>query len=182
MLTITVPGVEYFNQETSKFLSIGEETLEFEHSLVSVSKWELENHKAFLGPEDKTDSEILSYIQCMCLTPDVDDETFRRIQTSPSLVNTISEYINGKVTATTFRETPNQRPSREVVTAEIIYYWMISMQIPFECQYWHLDRLFTLIKVVSLKNQPAKKMNRKELAEQQRQINAQNRAKFNTRG
>lgn len=182
MLTVTVPGVEYFNEETNRFITIGDQTIDFEHSLVSLSKWEETYEKAFLGPGEKTQEETFGYLKCMCLTPDVDEEVFTRLNSNVVLMQKISDYINSKMTATTFPNEKKTGPAREIVTAEVIYYWMVSMQIPFEAQYWHLNKLFTLIKVISLKNQPAKKMSRREILEQQRQLNAQRRAQLNTRG
>lgn len=180
MLEITIPRAEVFDEETGRFLTFPETTIELEHSLASLSKWESEWKKPFLGRQEKTLEETLGYVRSMTLTPDVPPEAFRFLSNSNLVA--INDYIHDNHTATWFAETKNQT-SREVITSELIYYWMISFHIPFECQYWHLERLLTLIKVCSEKNAPPKKkMSRSELAQRNRELNAQRKAQLQTRG
>lgn len=179
MLTIVVPGIEMFNDATQEFTTEGEVVLELEHSLVSLSKWESKHEKPFLGEGDKTLEEVLEYIKFMTLTK-VPEETFSRL--SEENVEEINNYINAKMTATWFSEQPGTPQSREVITAELIYYWMIAFQIPFECETWHLNRLFTLIRVCNIKQSKPKKMSRAEIAARNRELNAQRRAQFKTKG
>lgn len=184
MLKITVPKTEVYNEETEKFEVYAETELQLEHSLVSLAAWESKWERPFLGKGQKTTEETIDYIRQMTLTKDVPENVFYLL-TSDNLV-AINRYIEAKMTATTFSATPAQGPSRstEVITAEIIYYWMVALQIPFECQHWHLERLLTLIKVTNLKNQPdkKKKMSRSELLSRNRQLNAERRANLKTRG
>lgn len=182
MLTITVKGLEYFDDETQEFVSSEDVVLELEHSLVSLSKWESIWEKPFLSPDEKTTEETYSYVRMMTLTPNVPDEVFSRL--SSENLDAVNNYVNAKMTATWFSDPPSTtkgRP-REIITSEIIYYWMISLNIPFECQYWHFNRLYTLIRVCNNKNAPQKKMGRKEMLEQRRRLNEQRKAQFNTRG
>lgn len=182
MLTITVLGAEHFDESTNTFVTVGDVTLELEHSLVSLSKWESEFETPFMDDAAKTQEQTLGYVRHMTLTPNIPVEVYSRLTTEN--ITQISEYIDRKMTATWFTDHAPKRPSTsgETVTSELIYYWMIALTIPFECQEWHLKRLLTLIQVCNLKNQPAKKMPRKEAMTRQTSLNEARKAKMNTTG
>lgn len=179
MLEITVPGLEYYNEETNEFTYYDDQVLQLEHSLVSVSKWEAKWCKSFLNGRDKSVDEIAYYVECMTLNENVSRDVYSRLTTDN--LDAINEYIGHPMTATTFPAERNT-PSREIVTSELIYYWMIALNIPFECQYWHLNRLLTLIKVCNVKNNPPKKMSKHEILKRNRELNEARRQQFNTRG
>lgn len=180
MLVIEVPLKEGFNEKTREFVITDSFKLEMQHSLATLSKWESFFEKPFLGKEEKTTEETLWYIQTMTLTPNVPPEIFYKL--SEENVADISSYLDAKMTATTFHEATNQKHSREIITAELIYYWMISLNIWLECENWHLNRLLALIRVCNIKNAPQKKMPKSEMLAQRRALNEQRRAQIGSRG
>ena len=180
MLTITIPTVvEQYDEVNEEFVASKERVLQLEHSLVSISKWESKWCKPFLTKEEKTVEESIDYIHCMTLTQNVDPEVYKFV--TRENISQVTEYIETPMTATIFSKEKGSA-TREVVTAEIIYYWMIAMNIPFECQKWHLNRLLTLINVCNIKNKPPKKMGRKELMSRNTSLNAARRQSLNTKG
>lgn len=185
MLQITVPAAvrEEFDEEKNEFIYTTvskEQTLQLEHSLISLSKWESKWCKPFFSKQEKTDEEILDYIKCMTLTPNVKPDVYSRL--TESNIDQINRYIYAPMTATTFSKDKTKSGSREIVTAELIYYWMISLNIPFECKKWHLNQLLTLIKVCNIKNAPPKKMGKRATINQYAQLNAVRRRQHNSKG
>lgn len=180
MLQITIPPVELWDEEKQEFTMTKEQTLQLEHSLVSLSKWESKWCKPFLTKEPKTYEETLDYIKCMTLTPNVKPEVYACL--TRANVDDINRYIDSPMTATTFSEERKNSSGREQVTAELVYYWMIALNIPFECQKWHLNRLLTLVKVCNIKNQPPKKMSRRDVASRNAALNAARRKRLGSKG
>lgn len=180
MLQITIPAAvrEDYDAKSNTFIyteTEKEQTLFLEHSLVSLSKWESKWHKPFISKNEKTDEELLDYVKCMTRTPNVNPDIYARL--TRDNFDKIEKYIDDSMTATTFSSEQNGKHNREVITAEIIYYWMVSLNIPFECQYWHLNRLITLIRVCNIKNQPPKKRNRQDTASRYAKLNAARKQK-----
>lgn len=173
MLTIVVPSSELWDESNKCFISTKETTLVLEHSLVSISKWESKWHKAFLSKKEKTNEEVIDYVRCMTITQNVDPNVYL-VLTSKNL-EAVNKYISDPMTATYIPEEKNGAPNRDVPTSELIYYWMASMNIPFECQKWHLNRLLMLIQVFNYKNRPKKKHSQQELASKYAAMNAARR-------
>jgi isocitrate dehydrogenase kinase/phosphatase len=180
MLQVTIPGVEYYDEETETFIETKSQVLSLEHSLVSLAKWESKWKKPFLSNEPRTREESADYVRCMTLTQNVDPEVYDHIP--PSVMRQVDDYISDPMTATWFNNRQQRRVNREVVTAEVIYYWMVALNIPFECQKWHLNRLITLVQVCNIKNEPEKKMNRRQILENNRALNEARRQKMQTKG
>jgi hypothetical protein len=180
MLQITIPGTEYYDEKAELFVTAKETVLQLEHSLISLSKWESKWNKPFLGKDQKTAEECADYVRCMTLTQNVDPVVYNGV--TPGLYELVNRYIEAPMSATWFKNSKGGPLNREVVTAEIIYYWMIALNIPFECQKWHLNRLVTLIRVCNLKNAPQKKMSRKDVLSRNRALNASRRQNLRTKG
>lgn len=180
MLQITIPPVEMWDELNQEFISSKGQTLQLEHSLVSLSKWESKWCKSFLSNKNMTPEESIDYIRCMTITQNVPDDVYNAIP--DSIIKEVSDYIALPMTATWFSEEGNKSSGKETVTAELIYYWMISLNIPMECQKWHLNRLLTLIKVCNIKNQPPKKRSKRDIMSRNAALNAARKKQFNTNG
>lgn len=180
MLKIVIPDREFFDEKSSRFVKIEGGSFEIEHSLSAVAKWEAHNMTPFFSMDNKTLEESKDYIRCMTVTPDVNPSLYDRID--DKIMQQINDYIAAKQTATTIKKIAGAKKKPEIITAEIVYYWMISLGIPTEYDQWHLNRLFTLIEVFNAKNGPQKKMKQKDILAQNRALNEARRAKYKTRG
>lgn len=180
MFQLVIPGDEIWDEENGCFYYLSNQIIRLEHSLSSLYEWESKWHKPFLSKQGMNYEETIDYIRCMTLDENVSEEVYASL--TDKQIKEIEEYIDNPMTATTFSKDKNQKPNRDIVTAELIYYWMISAQIPFECQYWHLNKLMTLIRVCSIKNEPPKKMDKRESLRQRSALNAARRAQMNTKG
>jgi hypothetical protein len=180
MLRLIIEGEEVYNEEENTFTTFNDVVLDLEHSLISLSKWESKYQKPFLSSEKKTTEEIFGYLQAMIINQDQDLDAIYRC--SQSDITKIQEYIDSSQSATTFGMMPERRGPGEVITSELIYYWLVAFNIPFECQYWHLNRLFSLIRICNIKNSKPTKMSRHETAQQRAELNAKRRAELGTTG
>lgn len=179
MLRITIPGIEYYDEEKNEFMYYNERNIELEHSLVSISKWESKWCKPFLTNTEKSIEEVLDYVRCMTMNGELPLEDYTRL--TEDNLKAINDYIGSPMTATTFVNEKNTG-GREIITSEVIYYWMVAFNIPFECQYWHLNRLLTLVKVCNIKNNPPKKMSKQEILSRNKALNEARKRQMNTRG
>lgn len=181
MLTIVIPEAELFDTSTNEFIQVKEQTLQLEHSLVSIQKWESRWKKSFLHTlNERSYEETIDYIRCMTITKNVNPLIYKNM--GADTIEKVNEYINNSMTATTFND-EKQTGNREIVTAELIYYWMVNFGIPFECKKWHLNQLLTLIKVCALKADTSnKKMSKSEIMKQNREINSLRRKRLNSKG
>jgi hypothetical protein len=180
MLILQVGATDSYDESTSQFVEQGGIILELEHSLVSLSKWEAIYEKPFLGSKSKTSEEVFAYVKCMAIAEKVPEEIFQQL--SQENFEEINDYLNAKMTATWFSDQPGAPKTREVITAELIYYWMTVFNIPFSCEHWHLNRLFTLIRICNIKQAKPKKMSRAEIAQRNRALNEQRKQQLGTKG
>lgn len=183
MLQVTIPATEYYDEAKERFVEIKRPTiLQLEHSLLSISKWESKWHIPFLGKDLKTDEAMVDYVRCMTIaSKDVDPVVYYAIPAD--VTKQINGYIENPMTATTFSDRQNNKFNREIITAEIIYYWMVSLEIPFDpCEKWHLNRLLALVRVCNIKNGPEKKMSKRDIMNQNRSLNAARKQRLGTRG
>ena len=181
MLRLIIPlSPEGWDEEKQEFVEPKTTTLTLEHSLISLSKWESKWCKPFLDKTEKTYEETIDYIKCMTTTQNVDPDVYNHL--TQENVRQINDYIAAPMTATTFHNEKRGRNNNEIVTSELVYYWMVALQIPFECQKWHLNRLLTLIKVCNIKNQPPEKMGKGALMRRNAELNAARRKQLNSKG
>lgn len=179
MITVTIPATESYDATINEFVYTKEVTLRLEHSLVAISKWESKWLKPFLGKEEKTSEEIYDYINCMIINyEDVESHLVKSL--TQEQINSITEYIKSPSTATSIKQTG--KPSREVITSELLYYSMITHNIPFECQYWHINKLSTLIQICDIKSQPAKKMSKNDVMTRNKALNDARRKAMGSSG
>lgn len=179
-LKITIPKMELFDESKQEFIDVKETQLTLEHSLVSISKWEAKWRKPFLSTNEKTLEELRDYVRCMTLTQNVDASVYLYLTDRNML--SINEYIDAPMSATTFNDSRTTGRNREQITSELVYYWMVAYNIPFECQKWHLNRLLNLIRICSIKNGDQKKMSKGDIYSQNRALNAARRKKYHTKG
>lgn len=184
-LTIEIPSAEYFDEQRQEFVTYNNEgnTITLEHSLASISKWEARNKKSFLGKpgmkEEKTEAELLDYIRCMAVDREITDEELASIKTNPAVLKEIKRYIDDNHTATWFNERSQGKMDRRTITAEVLYDWMMKLNIWQECQHWHLSRLLALIRVRSSTENPNKrKMKQRDILRDNASLNAARHAKY----
>lgn len=180
MLSVFIVGGEFYDEGSDLFFTVKPQTLQLEHSLVSLTKWEEKWEKPFLDGKRKTIEETIDYIHCMTITQNVDPKVYDIL--TDDVIDAVNKYIERPMTATTITKRGAKRGLPEIITAEVIYYWMVALQIPFECKKWHLNKLMMLIEVCNIRSSPQKKMSKKETYAHNRAICAANRKRFASRG
>lgn len=182
MLQITIPSIELWNEHSQEFVTTKEQKLTLEHSLVSISKWESRWHRPFISNEPKTNEQTIDYIKCMTITQNVDEEVYKYL--TKEVIKNVNDYIENPMTATWFNERKDvpKPPNKEQITSELIYYWMVALEIPFECQRWHLNRLLTLIRICNIKNKSPKKYSKRETLSKNAALNAARKRDLGTSG
>lgn len=170
MLNLILPQTEHYP----------EVELSLEHSLVALSRWEALHMKVFFSHEEKTIGETYSYVRQMLLVEEPPELESRL--TNDNLI-AIQQYINSPQSATTFRQMQNERPSREVITNELMYFWLVQFRIPFDpVETWHLNRLMTLVKICGVKQSKPKKMTKAEQIAEMQSLNAERKAQLGSSG
>lgn len=185
MLKIVIPKQELFNNQTSEFIYIKEQTIQLEHSLVSISKWESKWLKPYFSKNKKTREELIDYIRCMTISQNIDPNVYYGL--TEENYSLITKYIESPMTATVINDdgfdNKNAKKNKTFITSELIYYWMISLNIPIEFQKWHINRLLTLIRVCQIKNSPDnKKRSKSEVAKYYSELNKKRRKELNSSG
>lgn len=180
MFQLRIDDAMFFDEATETRVMVKGQTLQLEHSLVSVSKWEAKWKKPFLSGEARTRDEILDYIRFMTITQNVNPILYSLVTNEQ--IRAIQQYMDDPMTATTFTKQEGKGGSIKATTNEEIYYAMAAYQIPFSCEKWHLNRLLTLIRVADERNKPKKNISRGDLARRTRSLNAARRAKLRSKG
>ena len=185
MLKVVVPYRELYDEKANEFIEVKECVLQLEHSLVSISKWEAKWKKPFLTKEEKTREELIDYIRCMTINGNIDPNVYLALPNN--IFREIIEYLDDPHTATVINEikhpgAPKRKMSSEGITSELVYYWMVALQIPFECQKWNFNRLMTLIRICEIKQSPKQKMTKSQILANNHELNKARKAQLNTRG
>ena len=187
MVEIYIPKSQIIDEETGVVYTAEKDwKLALEHSLISVQKWEAKWHVAFLNKGTRTFEQTIDYLRCMTLTPNVPDEVYYCIPHTE--LKRVLEYVDDPMTATRINDgfdsgnSYGKKMGKDVITAEVIYNWMISLNIPTEYRKWHLNQLLTLIRVINAKNQPKKKRRMRDVLEEYKSINEANKRRFGTKG
>lgn len=178
-IQIHIPKREIYDEEKEMFIDVNEYNLTLEHSLLSISKWESKWHVPYITKKEKTSEQVLDYIRCMNTGKPIPEEVYNYIPGEE--LDKIVKYINDPMTATTVK-TRNNEQNREILTSEVIYYYMFECNIPKECERWHINRLMTLIGVFGVKRDTGTKLSRSEAIARNKMINERNKAKYHTRG
>lgn len=178
MLNIHLPAEEYYDEKNEEFVYLDAVDVKMEHSLLSLSKWEAHYKKPFLADVERTTDETIYYLKCMALDETLPLSVFKRMAAKQKIVNQIYDYLKDPACATTISKRPDQQGRKEIITAEIIYYDMVALQIPLSLETWNLNRLLTFIQVCSIKNEPPKKTSMNDRLGRIKSINDANRAKF----
>lgn len=183
MLVFNVPDLRLYDEERNTFFTYPGFVLTLEHSLLSISKWESVWKKPFLSDKPKTKDEMVDYLRRMTISPPEYKIPSWVYEALPSdITRAIAEYIEDPKTATTFSKRTQTSRNKEVITSELIYYWMVAQNIPFDAEKWHLNRLLTLINVCSIKNTPPKKLNRRDILERNTKLNEERRRLLKSSG
>ena len=180
MLQLKFPEMECWDEKNERFIQIKGQTIQLEHSLVSISKWESKWKKPFLSREGHTREETIDYVRCMTITQNVNPILYELL--TDEQIQQVNQYIDDPMTATTISKQEGKGASTKIITSEEIYYSMVAYQIPFECQRWHFNRLIMLIRICDERNKPKKKMRKGEIAKRNRSLNAARRARLGTKG
>lgn len=186
MLTIIVPDKEWFDEDTEQFVSIKGAVLQMEHSLIALSKWESKWKKSFLDKLDSlTPEEMIDYFRCMSINSKADPSVYAAIWNDFELRNKVMDYINDSMSAVKFKEDKEGPHSsiKDSLTSDIIYYWMVANQIPFDCEKWHVNRLISLVRICGIKNNAGNKtMSKADLMRRNKDLNSARRSKMHSRG
>lgn len=181
MLSLVVPAMELYDSEREEFVYTKPVSFEIEHCLLAMSRWESKWKKPFLSPDEKTSDEVIDYIRCMTMSDNVPDDVYNRLPYD--VIEQINDYVDAPHSATTIRNQEGSgRVRNEIVTTEVIYYWMTAFGIPFECETWNLDRLLKLIEICLIKSQPAKKMPKAQVRQMYDSLNKARRSKLHSKG
>ena len=180
MLEITIPSMDFFDESKEEFITTKEQVLKLEHSLVSISKWESKWKVPFLDKKEKTREQMIDYIKYMTLTQNVDPLIYEYLP--EKALREIKDYIDDPMTASWFSDDDTKQHNHQIITSELIYYWMIQLNVPVEFQKWHLNRLMTLIRTCNVNNAPPKKMSKSEILRRNKQRNEERKARLHTNG
>lgn len=182
MITIDLGSLEYYDSSKNEFVYEEGGKARFEYSLKMLYEWEGKWKKAFLKDnKDLTTEEAVDFYMTMALDPI--DQKFM----TGEVMETLSKYINDSQTATTFTDLKGQNENNslskgKVYTSEELYAMMITSNVPLDFENRNLNRLIAILRIISAQNNPPKKMSTNEIYKQNATLNAERKARLNTKG
>lgn len=181
MITLDLGELEYFDGIKNEFIKEINGVVRFEYTLVAIYNWEGRWKKPFLKGE-LTPIEMIDFYKEMALDP-IDERAI-----TEEVMEILAKYIGDPRTATTFTSTEGDiNGGRNMIrgkihTAEELYAMMFMSSIPLEFQHHNFNRLLTVMRIISAKNAPPKKMAKADIQKQNADLNAQRKKMFNTKG
>lgn len=180
MITIHFEEMEYYDEQLNRFYTLPPKVVNFEYSLAAVAEWEAIWKIPLLNTELGVDSDMfLSLAMCMS-----DDRELLEYYLDDTEKAELHKYLSDSQTATTINSSQNGNTTGrgKVYTAEEIYALMFMNGIPIEWESRNLNRLLVILRIISIYQNPPKKMSQQDVMKQNARLNRERKNKYKTKG